>query len=167
MDVGWGSSRSFSRFLAPRCFASAGFTASQGIGTGEPRRPPQVYRGCLSTSIRGSALAAARSGSLTQMTKGSPPASSAKDKSYATAGNSIPATAGTPVPAMSAGAAAPAKTAGDTAPAMAGVSTAASFSPKTPRLHPEEVHGPCNFLAHSFQGHPRGHTLGVRHPFIT
>ena len=24
------------------------FTASQGIGTGEPRRPPQVYRGCLS-----------------------------------------------------------------------------------------------------------------------
>ena len=45
----------------------------------------------------------------TRMTKGSPPASSANDKSSATAGNSIPATAGTPVLARSAGATTPSK----------------------------------------------------------
>ena len=104
--------------------------SSLPLRASEPESPVGLRKStedAFPTSIRGSASAAARSSSLTRMTKDHRPRINHRQWS----GISIPLTAGTPVPTRSAGAASPAKTAGDADPAMDGVSTAASLSPKT------------------------------------
>ena len=107
----------------------------------------------VATSIRGTTPTTARSGSLTRMTEGDPPASSAKEKSSATAENSIPTTAGTSVPTRSAGAPQQKRPATPLHQWLGSVPQHHSVR-KPPRSHPEGVRSSCNVLAPSLQGHP-------------